>query len=242
MTGIIINNNEYAVSTGSTKIEYNSMGGDTCGYSMYGDEIPTVPPIYKECEWVKTSDTFTYQKNFTTSTEYKIKFCATVRDGVYFFWCITPNTVGKQARYYMNYQSSLLWSDAGVQLQPKNNTNYTRAFNYESTKAVQNIPFNTTFTLGFKNGKFYSDIGGSYSVKTTTDNYSSHYPSLPFTDNVKAEFQGKENYKIYQLEEDSYIYKFFYNQKENKFCVMETTNNTLIKELDSSKVFDYQLK
>ena len=40
MTGVIINNNEYQVSTGSTKIEYSSMGGGTVGYSMYGDEVP----------------------------------------------------------------------------------------------------------------------------------------------------------------------------------------------------------
>ena len=38
MTGIIINNNEYLVNTGNTKIEYASMGPDTVGYSMYGDD------------------------------------------------------------------------------------------------------------------------------------------------------------------------------------------------------------
>jgi len=42
MTGIIINNNEYTVNTGSTKIEYNSMGGGTVAYSMYGDDIPLI--------------------------------------------------------------------------------------------------------------------------------------------------------------------------------------------------------
>lgn len=40
MTGVIINNNEYQVSTGGTKIEYSSMGGESVGYSMYGAEVP----------------------------------------------------------------------------------------------------------------------------------------------------------------------------------------------------------
>jgi len=39
MTGIVINNNEYEVSTGSAKIEYTS-SGDCVGYSMYGEDIP----------------------------------------------------------------------------------------------------------------------------------------------------------------------------------------------------------
>lgn len=42
MTGIVINGNEYQVNTGSTKVEYASMGEGTIGYSMYGDNIPEV--------------------------------------------------------------------------------------------------------------------------------------------------------------------------------------------------------
>ena len=41
MTGVIINNNEYQVSTGNTKIEYNAMGGESVGYSMYGANVPS---------------------------------------------------------------------------------------------------------------------------------------------------------------------------------------------------------
>ena len=51
MTGVIINNNEYQVSTGGTKIEYSSMGGGTIGYSMYGENIPEVPED-KLLEWI----------------------------------------------------------------------------------------------------------------------------------------------------------------------------------------------
>lgn len=46
MTGVIINNNEYQVSTGGIKIEYSSMGGGTIGYSMYGDEVPSSVTVY----------------------------------------------------------------------------------------------------------------------------------------------------------------------------------------------------
>jgi len=41
MTGIIINNNEYTVNTGSTKIEYIGQD-DACAYSMWGDNPPTI--------------------------------------------------------------------------------------------------------------------------------------------------------------------------------------------------------
>jgi hypothetical protein len=46
MTGVIINNNEYQVSTGSIKVEYSSMGGGTIGYSMYGEEVPSSVTVY----------------------------------------------------------------------------------------------------------------------------------------------------------------------------------------------------
>jgi len=42
MTGVIINNNEYEISTGSTKIEYSSTKNNV-SYSMYGDDIPFNP-------------------------------------------------------------------------------------------------------------------------------------------------------------------------------------------------------
>ena len=51
MTGVIINNNFYDISTGSTKIEYNSMGNGTLSYSMYGENIPEVPAD-KLLEWI----------------------------------------------------------------------------------------------------------------------------------------------------------------------------------------------
>lgn len=53
MTGVIINNNFYDISTGSTKIEYSSMNGETVGYSMYGDEVPFTDPTP---EWVPTGN------------------------------------------------------------------------------------------------------------------------------------------------------------------------------------------
>jgi len=45
MTGIVINNNEYEISTGSSKLEYSSTG-DCVSYSVWGENIPANPATF----------------------------------------------------------------------------------------------------------------------------------------------------------------------------------------------------
>lgn len=63
MTGVIINNNEYQVSTGSTKIEYSAMGGESVGYSMYGEEVPSIDTLPS---WIPTGNLATDGITFTS--------------------------------------------------------------------------------------------------------------------------------------------------------------------------------
>ena len=66
MTGVIINNNEYQVSTGSTKIEYSAMGGESVGYSMYGENIPEAPSNDKLLSWIYIPQNVIPRQNILT--------------------------------------------------------------------------------------------------------------------------------------------------------------------------------
>jgi len=246
MTGIVINNNKYEISTGSTKIEYSSMGEGTVSYSIYGDNVPFTP-LVKECEWIQSlsSTPFIYKNNFSTDIEYKVRFCCQYNGSPYLLWCYIEGNSSTYARSYLEYGRTTTAVDfsRAYFILKRAGYNKDRIIYYGGSGYSEYLPaLNTVFTLGFKGGKFYSDSTGKYEQRYTYDSNPTGSPSLPFSLNYKPEFKFNNAYKIYQIEEDNNVYKFFYNTDKNIFIIKEINSNEIMMEIPASEVTDYKLK
>jgi len=257
MTGIIINNNEYQVNTGSTKIEYNSMGGESVGYSMYGEEVPYTE-ILKEypLEYLKVTDTkkqfsFKYLSHgHLVNTHYKATLKASVPTDWSMFRIFEADRTKNlkeacdldfkpQCSYGHAYRNA--WG-SGKYL---NKTFFRTLDDYSST--VKNIPFDTKISVGWQGSKFYSNIGKtSYSEDVSVVDPNSYgYSFIDMSDVIPSAWIYGPIY-FYGVEEtyQNTVYKYlpFYNTETQKFYIKETTTNTIVCTLEPSDIDEYQIK
>ena len=224
MTGVIINNNEYQVITGGTKIEYSSMGGGTIGYSMYGENIPEVPED-KLLEWINIP------QNTTRSYKDYICFLLTRKDTGYpsasFVRLNLARINGSYRNNYIDYiikfSSSINASDSFWRRYTKKNANV--------------IPYDTWNSIGIYKNTFVindnkytgTDEGGrSYTATLNTDSstlFSSRH-------NNKG-FEGKFAY--FNVYEDDTKTNLLHSYKP--FLTPE--NEIIIKDVVTNKRFSF---
>lgn len=149
MTGVIINNNEYQVSTGGTKIEYSSMGGRTIGYSMYGENIPEVPED-KLLEWINIPQNTTRSHQGYGCYSVDIDYCI--------------NT-----EYYHEFRCS-------PKLGPNAATAYKNEIIFLLTKEVTDYPSARFVSLNLARvGSSYRNNFLEYKIKFSSSIYASDY-------------------------------------------------------------------
>lgn len=259
MTGVIINNNFYDISTGNTKIEYSSMNEDTIGYSMYGVDIPYTeilkeyPLEYLKTTYEKDSASFDYLHYHSKNTEYKMTLkLGTLREsGILGMRVTVPfatnyNSSKKEVEFYIVCKSSsTTYAYYSYVTGSGKDIEYSNDFCFRTTDTnTLVIPYNTKFTIGYKNDKFYSDLGHYYQVESSPQrNMSKGKATVDMA--VKPYCNLRYNTYFYGLEEvyngTTYYYKPFYNTETQKFYIKETTTNTIVCTLNPSDIDEYQI-
>lgn len=258
MTGIIYNNNSYTVNSGSTNIEYSAMGGESIAYSTYGANIPYTE-ILKEypLEYLKTTyerdyASFEYLRYHSKNTEYKMTLkLGTLREsGVLGQRVTVPfatnyNSSNKEVSFYIVCSNSDTYASYSYVTGSGSKIVYNNYFYFRTTSTSTTvIPYNTKFTIGYKNDKFYSDLGHSYQVESSPQaNISKGQSTIDMT--VKPHCSIRYNTYFYGSEETyngtTYYYKPFYNTETQKFYIKETTTNTIVCTLNPSDIDEYQI-
>lgn len=250
MTGVIINNKFYDISTGSTKIEYNSMGNGTLSYSMYGENIPEVSDTDKILQWLcpKTSlrknniePSCELDHTFSSNWYYEVEFMPLEKKTCSFVMC-KYNSKGT-----WNYQP-LPTTDLMFYSNPNNPDSCLDFRNFISDGAggnmwgessyntVKNPPFNLNqinHICAYRGKQSFSidvepNIASSYTYRTDK---TTNVLNTLFADSDKRTSSYDENnyrfyyLKVYETYKDNLLYHYVPCISNNVLGVKELVNN-----------------